>query len=148
MAERDEAIARLNQALFGIVRQYDRFRAAFARREGVSVTELRAMSRIVDERTITPKQLAASLDLTTGAVTSLVDRLVEGGRVVRVPHPTDRRSLQLTPTEAGEALMQRVVDDFEGVLRRGTVQIDDEGVNLFGELLEGLVTRARAMPVE
>lgn len=141
MSKRNDVLEAMNRSLFAVVRQYETFRAEFARAQNVSVTELRAVSRIVEGHSITPKQLASSLELTTGAVTSLVDRLVEAGLVVRQPHPTDRRSLLLAPTASAEALTARIVSDFHELLDRGTAHIDDEQLKSFVALLEGIVAR-------
>lgn len=48
---------------------------------------------------VTPAMLAAHLDVTTAAVTKLLDRLQAGGHVVRDPHPSDRRAMALHVTE-------------------------------------------------
>lgn len=145
--KREGLLADLNQHLFEVVRSYDRFRTVFAREQHVSVTELRALSRVVEERTMTPKQLAAALELTTGAVTALVDRMVELGHVVRQPHPTDRRSLLLAPTEAGDALMKSVRASYQDVLRAGTVDMDDERLTQFCGMLDELVEKGGRQPV-
>lgn len=143
MSKREGLLADLNQHLFQVVRNYDRFRVVFAREQNVSVTELRALSRIVEERTMTPKALAASLELTTGAVTALVDRMVESDLVVRQPHPSDRRSLLLAPTEAGDAMMKRVRASYENVLRAGAGDMDDERLTEFCGMLDELIENGR-----
>jgi DNA-binding MarR family transcriptional regulator len=43
------------------------------------------------------------MGLTTGAVTSLVDRLVDGDFAARKPNPGDRRSVLLSITSKGAA---------------------------------------------
>lgn len=143
MSDREDVVARINTSLFGIVRDYDRFRAAFARELDVSLTELRAISRIFDGTATTPKQLAVSLDLTTGAVTALLDRLADAGYVTRRPHPSDRRSFLLVTTESGSELMQRVTHAFEDTARIQTADLDDERLEAFSELLAGFVERGR-----
>lgn len=50
------------------------------------------------ENFISPKALSASLRITSAAITKLVDRLVDTGRVTRQPNPTDRRSVILVPS--------------------------------------------------
>jgi len=137
----------MNRSLFAVVRDFERFRDVFARQQNVSVTELRALSRIVEERQLTPKQLSASLDLTTGAVTAVTDRLVAAGLITREPHPSDRRSLLLTPTDAGKKVMKDVIDSYEEMLRRGTVELDDERLEQFEALLEILVAQGKALQI-
>ena len=46
---------------------------------------------------ISPKTLGSSLRISSAAVTKLIDRLVESGKVTRQPNPRDRRSIVLVP---------------------------------------------------
>lgn len=50
----------------------------------------------------TQQALAVALGVSPRNVTGLVDALEEHGYVARRPHPTDRRALLVTLTEAGE----------------------------------------------
>ncbi|MDI9891605.1 MarR family winged helix-turn-helix transcriptional regulator [Microbacterium sp. IEGM 1404] len=72
---------------------------------------------------LSPGELSRRLDLTTAATTAAIDRLVALGHVTRAPHPTDRRSLLVVPTEASVhramshlapmiASVDAVLDDF------------------------------------
>ncbi len=48
--------------------------------------------------TVTPTDIARYLGITTAATTALIDRLEESGHLTRSRHPTDRRSVIITPT--------------------------------------------------
>jgi DNA-binding MarR family transcriptional regulator len=50
---------------------------------------------------LTPKELAARLDLRSASITALVDKLVRLGHVDRTTSSTDRRGLLLGITDAG-----------------------------------------------
>jgi DNA-binding MarR family transcriptional regulator len=147
LPKRSEVLAQMNKSLFAVVRDYERFRAGFAREQNVSVTELRAIARIVEEEKLTPKNLAASLDLSTGAVTAVVDRLADSGYVTREPHPGDRRSLLLAPTAAGIALVDRVDASFAEMLRAGTAEISDERLVEFAALLHEHIEKGKQLAV-
>jgi DNA-binding MarR family transcriptional regulator len=81
-------------------------RVTLARRLGVSQPELAAITHVSAAGDLGPTELAHRLDVTTGAVTALVDRLAERGHLVRQPHPADRRRLELhvTPHARDEVL--------------------------------------------
>lgn len=51
----------------------------------------------------TPGVLARYLELSTGAMTSRLDKLEKDGLIRRVPDPEDRRSVMVELTEAGRA---------------------------------------------
>lgn len=57
----------------------------------------------------TPGQLAASMRLSSGAMTNRLDRLEAAGLVRRLPDPNDRRGTLVEPTEAGHAAWERAV---------------------------------------
>jgi DNA-binding MarR family transcriptional regulator len=68
---------------------------------GIAPADLRVLYFLSVEPNTTPKRVASHMGLTTGAVTSLVDRLHEGGFAERSPNPEDRRSVLLSLTERG-----------------------------------------------
>src|SRR5271165_7592046 len=85
----DDLAGRLQR--FGL--QRDRMRAALARRAGISSTDLDALEHLEADGPLTQRDLGDRLSLTSGAITSLVDRLEEAGFVHRRTHPSDRRYL-------------------------------------------------------
>ena len=93
------ATRRLDVALAGL-------HVALARRLGVSQPELAAITHVSAAGELGPTELARRLDVTTGAITALVDRLAERGHLAREPHPADRRRLEIhvTPHARDEVL--------------------------------------------
>jgi DNA-binding MarR family transcriptional regulator len=70
---------------------------------GIGTTDLKCLVFVSNNPESTPKSAAESLELSTGATTSLIDRLENAGFVSRRAHPTDRRSVVLELAPAGEA---------------------------------------------
>src|SRR5262245_39551156 len=66
---------------------------------GINVTDGRAIDVIDQHGRITAGDLAKELRLSTGAVTTLVDRLERAGYARRLPDPNDRRRvlIEVTP---------------------------------------------------
>jgi DNA-binding MarR family transcriptional regulator len=86
------------------------------------------------------QDVSATLRVTVGAASKLVDRLEAGGLVERSAHPTDRRSSLIAPTATG-----RTVD----VTARAVVE--DELRTTLGDLPQGFADtlgalRARLAP--
>jgi DNA-binding MarR family transcriptional regulator len=112
--ERSEEVATeaTPQAIAEATRRLDlalgELHVTLARRLGVSQAELAAITHVSAAGGLGPTELAHRLDVTTGAVTALVDRLTERGHLVREPFPGDRRRLQLhvTPHALDEVLRQ------------------------------------------
>ncbi|SHK97737.1 MarR family winged helix-turn-helix transcriptional regulator [Actinacidiphila paucisporea] len=51
--------------------------------------------------TLSPRELSATLMLTTGGMTGRLDKLERAGLLVRAPDPHDRRGLRVSLTERG-----------------------------------------------
>ncbi|MEV4709233.1 MarR family transcriptional regulator [Actinoplanes sp. NPDC049316] len=58
---------------------------------------------------LSPGALAASMMLSTGGTTARLDRLERAGLVVRLPSPTDRRSVQVQLTTKGRDVIDQAV---------------------------------------
>lgn len=95
-----------------------------------------------NEGPLTPKELTASSMVSSGAITQRLDRLESLGLVVRKPSDTDGRSLRVELTEAGLALVDRVLPDHLATERRIlsslTAEQQDELAMLLRILLESL----------
>jgi DNA-binding MarR family transcriptional regulator len=69
------------------------FHQAAAAKNGLSITDSKTISALMQEGPMTAGQLAKRLALTTGAVTSVMDRLEKAGLAERVSDPHDRRKV-------------------------------------------------------
>ena len=90
-------------ALSAVTLSSDRLRWELAKRLQLSALDLRALYTIAAGDEVTPKHLAAALDLTSGSITTLLDRVENKGFVERLAHPQDRRSLIVRLTPAGNS---------------------------------------------
>ncbi|RHX77532.1 MarR family transcriptional regulator [Leptospira yasudae] len=68
------------------------FHQAAAERFGLNATDMKTLP-LLEEGPIAAGKLAQSLGLTTGAVTTVIDRLEKSGIVRRVADPNDRRKV-------------------------------------------------------
>jgi MarR family transcriptional regulator, organic hydroperoxide resistance regulator len=72
------------------------FQQAAAAKYGLGITDMKALSVLFREGPMTAGHIAQRLSLTTGAVTSVIDRLERRGVVRRTPDPKDRRKVIVT----------------------------------------------------
>jgi DNA-binding MarR family transcriptional regulator len=99
-SELTPVVARLSEAVESYQASVDDFDREVARLLGVNETDLRCLEILVQEvPEATPRLLADRLGLTTGSVTSMLDRLERIGYLTRSPHPSDRRKLIVRATE-------------------------------------------------
>jgi len=104
MSSRTEMATRATE-LVARVDELRRAEAQFGRRlaavRAPNDTDREAMRYILDasdEAPATPGGLAAHLNVSTAAITSLLRRLQERGQIVVAPHPADARSKVLRPS--------------------------------------------------
>lgn len=73
------------------------FHQAAAAKYGLGITDMKALGALMQEGPMTAGQIAKRLSLTSGAVTSLIDRLERRNFVQRAPDPNDRRKVVVIP---------------------------------------------------
>jgi MarR family transcriptional regulator, organic hydroperoxide resistance regulator len=101
------------------------FHQKAAAKMGLGITDMKTISTLIQEGRMTAGQLAQRLSLTTGAITSVIDRLEKHGIVKRKTDPSDRRKVFL---EVEKTKIKKAENIYESVGRR------------FGTLLSGYST--------
>ncbi|MEU9251266.1 MarR family transcriptional regulator [Streptomyces sp. NPDC048270] len=89
--------------------------------------------------TLSPRQLSATLMLTTGGMTGRLDKLEKAGLLCRKPDPHDRRGLQVTITERGLALIDEAVTAGLEVQRAALRGLSEEETAVLTGLLRKLL---------
>ncbi|NXY98107.1 MarR family transcriptional regulator [Streptomyces sp. BR123] len=89
--------------------------------------------------TLSPRQLSATLMLTTGGMTGRLDKLEKAGLLCRRPDPHDRRGLQVVITERGLALVDEAVTAGLEVQRAALTGLTEEEVGVLSGLLRKLL---------
>jgi DNA-binding MarR family transcriptional regulator len=99
----------------------DKMDEAAARAMGVNRTDSRVLDIVEQLGSVTAGRISVDAGLTSGAVTAVIDRLVEKGYVRRIADPSDRRRVLIEKTEK----LDRVAKHFYGPLHdRGLAWID------------------------
>ncbi|MYZ49648.1 MarR family winged helix-turn-helix transcriptional regulator [Propylenella binzhouense] len=107
---------------------------------------LTALRRAGAPYCLTPKQLSQSLFLSPAGLTSRLNRLEAQHLVARLPEPSDRRTLRIQLTAAGEAVINEVIPLVFEAQWRPLRALGAEGS---ARLVEELTRLAEAMaPVE
>ncbi|WP_342775296.1 MarR family winged helix-turn-helix transcriptional regulator [Nocardia yunnanensis] len=107
---------------------------------GVNRTDLRCLEVLVRGES-TPGALAAELGLTSGSVTTMLDRLAKLGHVARAPEPGDRRKVLVRVTPE---TMAEVWQIYGPIAQEGAAEMDAYTGDQLRTILDFL-TRSRAL---
>ncbi|MFF1625926.1 MarR family winged helix-turn-helix transcriptional regulator [Streptomyces sp. NPDC058246] len=124
----------------------DRMEKAYAR-YGIARGEfdvLATLRRSDAPYTLSPRQLSATLMLTTGGMTGRLDKLERAGLLRRSPDPHDRRGLQVTLTDEGLRLIDEAVGAGLAVQTEALSVLDDNRAGQLAELLRQLLAGTTA----
>lgn len=90
--------------------ELDEVGAAFGLSTKGDFDTLAALRRHGPRHELSPTQLAEAALITTGGMTSRLDRLEDGGLVERRADPSDRRALLVCLTDAGRRVVDEVLE--------------------------------------
>ena len=95
--------------------------------------------------TLAPAEIADRLGSARATVTGVLDSLEKRGLVRRLPHPEDRRRLQVEITTQGTTVLDRLLPTYFEDERRVVEGLDAEGketlVDLLGRVQSALYAR-------
>ncbi|CAL9562372.1 MarR family winged helix-turn-helix transcriptional regulator [Streptomyces sp. enrichment culture] len=100
---------------------------------------LATLRRSGEPYTLSPRQLSATLMLTTGGMTGRLDKLERAELLRRSPHPHDRRGLQVTLTERGLRLTDEAVGAGLALQTEALSALGEERAAHLAELLRELL---------
>ncbi|MCA2203465.1 MarR family winged helix-turn-helix transcriptional regulator [Streptomyces griseoincarnatus] len=100
---------------------------------------LATLRRAGEPYTLSPRQLSATLMLTTGGMTGRLDKLERAGLLRRSPDPHDRRGLQVSLTEEGLRLIDEAVVAGVTEQSRALAALGPERSALLADLLRDLL---------
>ncbi|WP_410811430.1 MarR family winged helix-turn-helix transcriptional regulator [Micromonospora sp. 067-2] len=108
---REQLVAEITNHLRRYSGDAQRVGHAFANLHGLNPTDLQALIAVMDAELlgdpITPGRLGEQLNLSSGSVTALIDRLERAGHIRRDRDTVDRRKVLLHYADQGAALAMR-----------------------------------------
>jgi len=94
------------------------FHQTAASKNGFGITDMKTVSTLMQEGAMTAGQIAERLSLTTGAVTSVIDRLEKAKMVNRYPDPQDRRKVVVKVNALHAKQLGKVYDSIGAVFTK------------------------------
>lgn len=113
------------------------YHTAIAEHLGVSATDLKCYSILMQSGPMTAGELAERTGLTTGAITGVVDRLEKAALARRAPDPTDRRRVvvELIPDSQRHAEIQQLYEPMGQSIIALTASYSDEEIATLTDFL-------------
>lgn len=131
---------RPTQLLRDILDTSDEFEQHLGRTLSVNATDLEAMEHLITHGPLPPTELSRRLNVSTAAVTAVIDRLIGVGHVTREQHPTDRRSVVVVPNpQSVETAMATLMPMIMGI-DRVLDEFDDAEKAIIERYLDRVVT--------
>ncbi len=90
-----------------------------------------ALISVAIHKTISVKQLAAALHVTSGAATQHIEALVQAGLVIRNPDPNDRRTVRIKLSGKGMELIKKLERERLTLMETISSDISDEELEIF-----------------
>jgi DNA-binding MarR family transcriptional regulator len=109
---------------------------------GMGETDLLAVRTLLEAqqagRTVTAKDLAQRLGISSASTTVLVDRLVRSGHARREPHPTDRRAVIVVATSESAREVRAKLGDVHREMLEVARGLDPEALLTVHAFLEAM----------
>lgn len=135
--DRNSQLVRVGTALRRMLYSVESARLHAAREQKLHPTDFACIGLLArNAEPLSPKDIINQLDLTSGSVTALLDRLERAGYITRMANPDDRRSLlvMLNRTAAQEPLQS--YQKLEQSYRDATAGFSPQELSKIAEFLE------------
>ncbi|GAD31536.1 transcriptional regulator, MarR family [Photobacterium leiognathi lrivu.4.1] len=97
-------IERLNQLITEFYDKMSSWEQSVVKETGYTLAQVHTIEVLGVQGPLRMKELADKLGITTGTLTVQIEKLVKANLIERCAHPTDRRAIVVTLTEAGQAI--------------------------------------------
>ena len=132
------ALEHLSDLLIEFYEKLSSWEQAVVRDCAITLPQMHTLEILGQQSTLRMKELAAKMGVTTGTLTVNVDRLEKQGLVTRMPHETDRRSILVALTPAGEKLFREHHEHHLHLTRELQAALTPEETTQFASILAKL----------
>jgi DNA-binding MarR family transcriptional regulator len=131
-------LERLSDLLIEFYEKLSSWEQAVVRDTPITLPQMHTLEILGQQSPLRMKELAAKMGVTTGTLTVNVDRLEKQGLVARIPHETDRRSILVALTPAGNELFREHHDHHLHLTRELQAALSPEETAQFASILAKL----------
>jgi DNA-binding MarR family transcriptional regulator len=132
---RRQLIEEVQLSLRALHSAVDTVNQAVADHLGINRTDLRCVEIVARQGPLTAGQLAAASGLTSGAVTTVIDRIEEAGFVRRVRDRTDRRRVRVELIPAAGLRLHALYRDLLAASAENLERYTDDELHMIGDFV-------------
>jgi DNA-binding MarR family transcriptional regulator len=140
--EHEHAVMRVLTSIRGVGDAMDRMHSGMRGDMDMNATDIAALRMLIirerQGRSVSPRDIAHHLRISTASTTKLLDRLVESGHVERLPHPSDRRGRVIVLTEEARLAFFRVFGQRLRAMRTMALGYDEAELDVIARFLDDL----------
>ena len=135
---------RVSNDMAAISKEFVRQQAGDFYKVKVTLPQLAILELLFRSGELNMSDMARSMNVTTAAMTGIIDRLVRDGYVVRTAVPNDRRIIKIKLTTKGHKIANNVIEQRRRLITRIFGALSDtereEYLNILTRIREGLKT--------
>jgi DNA-binding MarR family transcriptional regulator len=120
----------------------------FARSMGLSMPQFSLLMQLHHKGACGMSEVSGRFEITPAAASQLVDKLVQGGLIIREEDPSDRRAKLLNLTDKGRELMEQGIEERYRWVDQLAEKLSDEEKTRVSEALTLLTAAAREFEAE
>lgn len=137
---RNAAVLRVGKALHDMIQAVEAARERAAKQQNLHPTDFACIAYLHRaDGPVSPKQIIAYMDLSSGSGTALLDRLEAAGYTRRIPNPDDRRSILIELDVARAEQPLRRYLEIEQSYRALTEALSAKDLDAIATFLEGMI---------
>lgn len=140
--DHEHAVMRVLTSIRAVIDAMERMHSGMKGDMDMNATDVAALRLLIirerQDRSVSPRDIARHLRISTASTTKLLDRLVESGHVERLPHPSDRRGRVVLLTDAARQAFFRVFGERLRAMRAVAMGYDESELAVVARFLDDL----------
>jgi len=140
--EHEHAVMRVLMSIRAMGDAMERMHSGMKGDMDMNATDVAALRLLIIREqkgmTVSPRDIAQHLRISTASTTKLLDRLEESGHVERRAHPSDRRGRVVVLTDEARLAFFRIFGERLRAMREMTLRYDEDALAIIGRFLDDL----------
>lgn len=140
--EHEHAVMRVLTSIRAVSDAMERMHSGMKGDMDMNASDLATLRLLIirerQERSVSPRDIAHHLRISTASTTKLLDRLVQSGHVERLPHPSDRRGRVVVLTDEARHAFFRVFGERLRAMRSVAMGYDEAELEVVARFLDDL----------